>query len=347
MTSRPNSTAGIGILSAAINNTVGGSSAFQGNYISGNQQGIRIESTGTSNNDVLGNIIGLNINSTAAVQNYHGVAVQDEATNNHIGNSTTGNVISGNYIGTIIRDAGTSDNKVSNNTIGGPIPNVYGSIISNGATTNLIGEGTAATRNIFVNNDSVGVFILGATDNKVIGNYIGVESNGTSGSGNLIGIFLQDADNNRIGDFGADEGNLISGNTASGITLNAGSNGNLLMNNFIGTDLTGNATNAALPNPIGISLYGADGNFIGGDWNNNEGNVVCANSVSGIRLDSSDNNEIMGNNIGLSKDNDTYISNGTGVLLTNGADLNSIGSLTNGEENVITANGFAGIRVVI
>ncbi|MEO9533257.1 MAG: gliding motility-associated C-terminal domain-containing protein [Crocinitomicaceae bacterium] len=344
--SRPNTDSGVLIVSGASNNTVGGTGALEGNYVSGNTTGIKITSSGSSDNEVLGNIIGLNL-SSIATPNQVGVMIEAQATNNSIGNSTIGNNISGNYIGVGIEGTGTTANKVVKNFIGESAANTYGVVIFDNASGNFVGEGTAATRNIIVNNDSVGVAIVNATGNNIIGNYIGVSGDGITANGNLLGMFLQDADNNQIGNFGSEEGNLVSGNSIAGIALNQGSDGNTLMNNYVGTDFTGNSSNAALANPSGIVLYGASGNFIGGDWNNNEGNVVCGNTDFGIHIDSSVTNEIIGNNIGLSKDNDTYIGNGiTGILFTNGADANNIGSTTNGEENVITANASHGIRIV-
>ena len=343
----PNSVAGVFLASGANGSVVGGTGALNGNTVSGNSIGIRIDGATTTDNDVLGNTIGLNLASTAAVANVTGIVIENQASGNHIGNATIGNTISGNYIGSNIRGAGTTNNKLANNIIGGDFANTYGALITNSATGNFIGEGSASTRNIITANDSVGVGIFSANSNDVIGNYIGVDADGTTVSSNLMGVFLELADNNQIGDFGTEEGNLISGNTLAGIALNQGSDGNILMNNFLGTDFTGNGTNAALPNGSGIVSYGATGNFIGGDWNNNEGNVICGNTDYGILLDSSSTNSIIGNNVGLSKDNDTYIGNGiSGILLRNDANANTIGTTTFGEENVITANSNHGIRIL-
>src|SRR5439155_13012598 len=115
---------GSGTILGSHNNTVGGTVAGAGNFISGNSGlGILITGSGTSINLVEGNTIGLNAAATpAALPNGTGVSIASGASNNTIGGTTTAaaNVISGNTsgAGVLITDANTTGNTVEGNFIG-------------------------------------------------------------------------------------------------------------------------------------------------------------------------------------------------------------------------------------
>jgi hypothetical protein len=73
----------------------------------------------------------------------------------------------------------------------------------------------------------------GATGNTVRGNYIGIAKNGTSfitGSTQDYGVYITaSAASNTVGGTVAGEGNVISGNSVSGVYLNsAAAGGNTL-----------------------------------------------------------------------------------------------------------------------
>ena len=105
----------------------------------------------------------------------------------------------------------------------------------------------------------------------IAGNFIGTDISGTTAVPNLqiAGIWIQSgASYNRIGagssgTRAALERNVISGNSLHGIGLiSAGTTGNAIAGNFIGTDLTG-----AVPMPNGrdgiLISDGASGNYVG------------------------------------------------------------------------------------
>ena len=136
------------MIAGASNNVIGGAPGA-GNVISGNDQyGVNVIGAGTSNNRVIGNIIGLDLNGDVDLGNAQmGVGVGQGATANIIGEAGTPNVISGNnQNGVFLVDAGTSNNRVQNNFIG---LDITGSLARpNGIDGVRLDAGGAATGNI-------------------------------------------------------------------------------------------------------------------------------------------------------------------------------------------------------
>src|SRR4029077_18703743 len=95
------------------------------------------------------------------------------------GSGSTGNVVQGNYIGTDV--TGT----IALITDGVQIFQLDGVQISN-APNNLIGGASALGLNIISASRRSGVWIegAGATGNRVQGNYVGTNANGTAALGN-------------------------------------------------------------------------------------------------------------------------------------------------------------------
>jgi len=212
--------------------------------------------------------------------------------------------------------------------------------------------------------DLLGVQVLSteALANRVQANLIGLDAQGRSGS-NAIGVLLSNARDVRIGGFReklagvgtySPMGNVISGNATAGVEI-AGSlaTGNLLVNNFIGTDPSGlgrpaprtPSTSSPLYNPSqadGVLLAQASGNTVGLI---NAGNLISGNG-NGVDIASLDANApassrnlIQGNTIGTDVTGLTALPNfGVGVFIT-AASENAI------ESNLISANGLAGIQI--
>src|SRR5262249_59734512 len=81
---------------------------------------------------------------------------------------------------------------------------------------------------------SDGIVLSGSGGNTIAGNYIGTDATGTAavpngGSGTFVA-----APNNRIGGTAPGDGNVISGNTGHGLSLNEPGHGHLIEGNFIG-----------------------------------------------------------------------------------------------------------------
>jgi hypothetical protein len=154
------------------------------------------------------------------------------------GNDASGNQIVGNYIGT--NPSGTQD--LGNNS----------GITIVDAPNNTIGGTTRAARNIISGNDGDGVQINGngARGNKIIGNYLGTDKNGTADLGNgFYGVLIISAPNNTIGGTTAGERNVISGNGDDGVEIDgASATGNRVLSNSIFNN-----------DELGIDLLGTNG----------------------------------------------------------------------------------------
>nr|WP_306790067.1 cadherin-like domain-containing protein [Methylomonas fluvii] len=168
------------------------------------------------------------------------------------------------------------------------------------------------------------------------------------------------ASNNRIGT-NADgvndvaERNVISGNNWFGVEfLGAGTSGNVVQGNYIGTDSTGLV---ALGNAQGgVSFWnGASDNWLGSGLAG-AGNVISGNAT-GVQLGNGvSDNRVQSNLIGLGADGSTVVGNtGVGVLVFGGGtaaavNANLIGTDADGvndanEGNVISSN-FRGIALL-
>ena len=100
-----------------------------------------------------------------------------------------------------------------------------------------------AELNIISANLTNGVYILGtANQNYIYANNIGVNRTGNGPLGNgEDGVLIEDSGSNDVGDPGGEGANVISANGDDGIEIR-GSNsiGNIVMDNLIGVDATGN-----------------------------------------------------------------------------------------------------------
>ena len=138
---------------------------------------------------------------------------------------------------------------VSSNAIG---------ILIDDTPSNTIGGTATDAGNVIDSNTAAGVSISGtsATLNLVEGNFIGTNSTGETGLGNLVGVFVG-SNNNTVGGIIAGTGNVIGANTSAGVSISGASN--IVEGNYIGTD----AANDKLDNKVGV-FVGSDSNVIGG-----------------------------------------------------------------------------------
>lgn len=289
----------------------------------------------SSRNRIQGNFVGTSADGTTALPNtFHGLQIQDGGTENVIGtdgdgvnDAEEGNLVSGQgFVGIYLLNA--TNNRVAGNKVGtnpagtGPLPNGSTGILVDGSSDNLVGtdgNGTsdALERNIVSGQaTATGVRIsrssfagsMTSANNRIAGNYIGVDVTGTAAIPNAIGVRI-DSDgmitNNIIGTNGdgvgdAAEANIISGNTSFGVRI-GGPNvvGNRVVGNRIGTDATGASD---LGNGgIGILLDPNAKNTEVGGTTPGLGNVIAFNLkgvVVGLSLtDTSVGNVIAGNSI--------------------------------------------------
>jgi hypothetical protein len=192
-----------------------------------------------------------------------------------------------------------------------------------------------------------GILLQGGGSNNLIeGNFIGTDATGTTAqanSGNGVNV-ANGSSFNTIGGTTPAARNVISGSavnglfTGNGIFLTTGSNGNVVLGNYIGTDITGAV---ALANGQGgITVReGASANTVGGTVSAAR-NVISGNHL-GVEVGGT-NNVVLGNYIGLNAQGNGVLPNvALGVDL--GGNNNTIGGTAAGAGNVISGNSGDGV----
>jgi len=198
---------------------------------------------------------------------------------------------------------------------------------------------------------AIGLYGAGATDNVVVGNFIGTDAGGNWQTNTDVfysnGVYLeQGAARNRIGGPAAAERNIISGNARNGISAYyERTDSNLILNNLIGLGPRGDKR---LPNRgQGIDINADSAfNVIGGNYEGAR-NVLSGNALAGVEISHgtlTTQNKIEGNYIGTdpygTAQGAAYTYNGEwGVHIEDGAN----NSLVAG--NVIGNNRLGGVRI--
>jgi hypothetical protein len=142
-----------------------------------------------------------------------------------------------------------------------------------------------------------------ASFNKIKGNLIGTDQSGLNPLGNATsGIYLELADDNRIGGGTPADRNVISGNGLDGISLFPTyfpSSNNVVQGNYIG--LNANAAGFIPNSRDGVHMGVIGGvvaqNLIGGTNAPGLGNLIAANGRNGVTIYSSRGFAILGNSI--------------------------------------------------
>jgi len=357
---------GVVLMNGASGNVIGGTHTTGAcddscNLISGNlEMGVLLQHVGTTENQILGNFIGTNISGTAAIPNNHGIAIGVSASDTQVGGTGTGegNLISGNTnMGVWISSAETTGNQVLGNTIGtdvagvAPLPNYYGVYVTL-STNNQIGGATPGAGNLISGNDFIGVAlqVIEAPGNTVAGNKIGSDASGTLAVPNYAGVSIAAASSNTIGGTASGSGNLISGNTYIGVSIEYTSTLNSLLGNLIGTDLAGSV---ALPNEgHGVSIgFGASNNTVGGSADG-AGNLISGNGESGVQIQNKESigNRVLGNRIGTNLSGSGPLPNGGDGVSVIEARETIIGGVhtpwvCDGSCNLISGNGEEGVHI--
>jgi len=319
-------------------NTLGGNTAGARNLISGNSQGgVGLKGTG---NIVRGNYIGVDVNGTADLGNGSNGIRAVTSTNGIIGGSAAGegNVISGNDSSGIVLDGDVSGTTIQGNRIG---TNAAGTaVIANGGggvalagTNNTLGGNSVGARNLISGNVFGGVGLFGS-GNSIKGNYIGVDVNGTADFGNgSSGIRVLTATNGTIGGSAAGEGNVISGNAGTGVTLDADATGIVIQGNRIGTNAAGTA---AIANDQGGVGLGGSNNTLGGGTAGAR-NIISGNQNGGVFFGGI-NNIVRGNYIGTNAAGAAAVGNGSYGIRGYDAIGGEIGGPAVADGNVIAGN---------
>ncbi len=287
-----NAAYGLAIVAGAGNNTIGGTSAAARDVVSGNGlAGVFLNGVGTTSNVVEGDFIGTNAAGNAALNDSSDdVIISGGAASNMIGGTTAGahDVVSGNAATRVLlSDPGTTGNAVEGDFIGTNAAGnailgsgSYGVSISNGASFNVIGGSTTSAADVIAGNAAAGVAITGqgTDDNSVAEDKIGVNAADNAALGNQIGVLLAGGASINLVD-----SCVISGNVTGVEITDAGTTGNNVEFNFIGTDSSGkiNLGNTQ----YGIVLDGTSGNLIAYD-------TVANSGLYGIVIMGGDTDEI-------------------------------------------------------
>ncbi|MCU0707282.1 MAG: right-handed parallel beta-helix repeat-containing protein, partial [Pirellula sp.] len=336
----------------ASNNIVGGDDDDDGvldgvvnarNILSGNAIGARM--LAGDGNILRGNYIGTNASGSTGIANTTvGLVIGAGAINTTIGGTTAGagNVVSGNQSGITVSGAGILNTFFYGNRIGttadglSGLGNLSNAGLSIGAAVNtVVGDGTAAGRNIISNNFTRNVAIQNATGIVFQGNFVGTDATGfvALGRPSVWGIDV----------FGSATGvelrnNLVSGNGNHGIVN--GATGTIITGNISGLNLDGSSP---LPNN-GDGLIVTGANAVIGGTAPSDRNVFSGNSRHGITLTSS-GNVVQGNYIGTNLSGTVARPNAnTGITMSSAASNNLVGGSTPGAGNVISGNADYGLR---
>jgi titin len=189
----------------------------------------------------------------------------------------------------------------------------------------------------------VGLWLESAGGNTVVGDFIGTNAAGTAKVPNATGVRIDSA-NNTVGGLTAGAGDLISGNGVGVLLTGGGSSGNLVQGCRIGTNAAGTA---AVANGTGVRFEnGALLDTLGGTVAAAL-NLVSGNTLVGVSIDgpTTQQDSVWGNRIGTDALGGTAIPNGTGVEITNGATLNTVGGNSAEFGNVISGNTGSGVHL--
>lgn len=358
------------------------------NVISGNAYfGVHIRGEKATGNKLEDNYIGTDVTGKTSLGNSgEGVRIEN-APKNTVGGTgqVAGNIISGNNgTGVFIEGEKATDNILQGNYIGtNPtgdpnLANYDAGVTIREASNNTVGGTTEAERNVISGNGTHGVAIVGgqfgATENKIFGNYIGINPLTEWDLGNgQHGVFISDAAFNYIGSpTGTTSGgpctgacNVISGNGDGPMggygvrILGSDATWNSLRGNYIGPDAAG--VNFVRPygsdysgnRSGGVQIDGGSYNFIGGQGASTgkalsgEGNLISGNSGDGISIKgkTAKTNYVSGNVIGAEvKCVERLENKGNGVKIED-ASGNMIGGPFERERNVISGNQLNGVEI--
>jgi len=211
-----------------------------------------------------------------------------------------------------------------------------------GSDNAVIGGSTPAERNIISGNQHIGIRLLDVTGCTVSGCYIGTDRAGTASIPNYDGMSMEGAVTNcTIGGTTEGERNLISGNTDYGLPLfGVGATGNVIIGNYIGTDVTGTA---AIGNTYGVLFDdGSFGNRVGGDTPA-ERNIISGNVGYGVFFynNGTHNNILKNNYIGTDHTGMTAVPNTAGIIIDGISYQNTM------DGNIISGNVQVGIGINI
>ena len=355
------------------------SQAPDGNTIAGNAIGIDPAASDAPNpqqNGILveagsGNQIGVamgsNLPDTNVPTSPSNVISGNQGAGVQFSGTASNNFVEGNYIGVNTSGAYQGSSASPGNGVAGVFVNNLGTSPSD----EVIGGTATGAGNIIAGSSSgYGVDILGPVGdstpagNFVEGNLIGIDRDGNP-AGNGIGVYIQNSWDNLIGVPGSGK-NVISANAQAGVELTGlYATRNTIVGNDIGTDATGSMRpgNVGPLTPVAPSSLQTYGVYINtpspsfDPSNTQPNNEVLDNLVSGnligVQITGVGTGQgvplgldvISGNLIGTDPSGNNPNPNFEyGVDIENSAG-NTVGGLTPGSQNILSANGIDGVEI--
>jgi titin len=370
---RSSMSSGVLVAGDAPNTHIGGTHPADRNVLSGNGipgvrngAGVTLNSRG---NVVVGNYIGTDATGIRALGNV-GTVNAGAINNFQEGNTIENNVVAGNTgaVGIFMYNSTLGSPSplptlIRGNTIGlgadgtTPLGNLYGIYLALDSRNVTIGGTRAADRNVISENAFGVILDVGAANTTIRGDYIGTDATGTLARGNTYGLFDYGTLGLRVGGptavAGTGAGNIISGNTSTGIifTNNATRTSDpVVQGNLIGLGAggvevggqidgvqTGNGTHDDLGRLIRATIGGGT---------RGAGNVISGNARYGVLLGRDTVGTVVaGNRIGTNEGGTTAEPNGTGIRVLAGATHNTIGGTVRAARNVISGNSSVGVEL--
>ncbi len=338
-----------GIEIGGSSNTIGGTTAGVGNFISGNKHnGMMLNSTDSSN-VVQGNYIGTDYTAKLAVAN-SGSGIELVGNSNTIGGTSAAarNILSGNSSDGVRIDSSASGNQVLGNYIGtdnhgtAALGNKVG--IEDAGNSNILGGSVLGAKNVISGNSSDGILLDSSASAETIqSNVIGLTSGGNTALANGGNGIEVRGSNNTIGGNSQSNyftRNFLSGNSKEGLLIGSGATGNQVQGNFIGLGVSGTI---GIANSIGIEIIGTTNNI--GSTISGTGNFVSGNKSDGVLLDSAaSGNALLGNDVGTDYTGNHALANGGNGVEIKGT-ANSIGGASSRARNIISANTNDGVLI--
>jgi uncharacterized repeat protein (TIGR01451 family) len=338
----PNQLDGIRIINSN-GNVIGGVLPTDINVVSGNNRG-GISLLNSNGNRLLNNYVGTTSTGQGNLANANGDGIS--LTNSHAnqigvvvptpggGTTIVGNVASANGANGIALRGGSSQNLVQGNRVGlsqtgASLPNGDRGIVAEDALSNRIG-GAGTLGNVVSGNGSDGIALLGASDTIVQGNLVGLDPAGLAARANQASGILVGRGSQRT----LIVANTVSGNAQEGISIiNGATAGTLVMANRIGLSSNGSILGNG---SSGVFIQHSQRNTVGGVAAA-AGNLIAANALDGITLDTTLQNVIQGNRIqGNLRD---------GISVENVAST-AIGGVGAGQGNLVINNRRNGVTVL-
>ena len=193
-----------------------------------------------------------------------------------------------------------------------------------------------------------GIAVSSRGGNIIEGDFLGTQTDGNTPAENGYGLVISGSNGNTVGGTDPASRNVISANGTAQVFVDAGSTGNVLEGDYIGTNRTG-GTGLGGYGVTGVLLQDAPGNTIGGNVAG-AGNVISGNGQDGITVGyastttGSPDTVIQGNIIGLDATGSVALGEQNGIVINAGANC-LIGGTDPLARNLISGNSIAGVSI--